>query len=201
MAYWKLDGNGNDSLTTHNATEAGHPAVWISGKIGQSVTWTEATGYGLLDFSGTPAAAGTTFTISVWVRPPNPAGFGDGYGGIISPVSGNAFYLNTVHPRLYPAAAADATLADGVWYHLVVTGDSETLHYYVNGAADAQTPAYSTSLTLAYIGASSNAGSECISGTAYNGSVDELGVWSRVLSGAEITTLFSAGTGKTYPFN
>ena len=33
------------------------------------------------------------------------------------------------------------------------------------------------------------------------GSIDEAGIWSRALSGTEITELYNAGAGITYPFS
>lgn len=38
-------------------------------------------------------------------------------------------------------------------------------------------------------------------GDYWVGSLDEVGVWNRALSDAEITTLFNGGSGKTWPFD
>lgn len=87
----------------------------------------------------------------------------------------------------------------GSWYHVVVTYTASTKVYtiYVNGDAGASTPAltggpYRTASTLWAGGRYNVAAYE----THY---LDEVGIWSRVLSADERATLYNSGAGKFYP--
>ncbi len=198
-AYWKLDGNGDDELGAHDATQVGHPPVWQDGKIGGSVTWDNVEGAGSLTFA--PLTTTTTFTIALWISPVDPAGYVDGYGTILVPTSGTpGFYMNNSHPKVYPIAAADASLTPGVWQHLAIIADGERIRYYINGVVDNPVgPAFSGSMDLEYLGGGP-AGSECIGGEAGNGAIDDVGVWTRCLTEEEILMLYNSGVGLSYPF-
>jgi hypothetical protein len=39
-----------------------------------------------------------------------------------------------------------------------------------------------------------------ISGGSFNGSIDEVGIWSRALTSSEVTSLYNSGSGRQYPF-
>ena len=85
------------------------------------------------------------------------------------------------------------------WTHITVTykgtsfGSNNVL-IYVNGSL-----LYTGSLSMpaggskVFVG-SNNAGS----GGFYNGLIDEVGVWNRTLTAAEVTELYNAGAGKQY---
>jgi hypothetical protein len=88
------------------------------------------------------------------------------------------------------------TLGTSNWAHIVATFDGSTIKGYVNG----------TEVTT-----EANSGTQSIGGTAFgiaaNGTtqyasalIDEYGVWSRALSGAEVTSLYNSGSGLAYPF-
>jgi hypothetical protein len=95
----------------------------------------------------------------------------------------------------------------GVWYFLASTlhPSDNTVGLYINGVSQSIT--YSNSGTTAHaIGTNT---SPFTFGTYYSGgstgnfldgSLDDWSVWTRVLSGAEITTLYNSGTGLQYPF-
>src|SRR5262249_7547767 len=63
IAYWKLDGNGNDSVGAHTLT--GSPS-WVTGKIGQAMSQS-----GNVEGLQTPTADfdfSHDFTISMWIN-------------------------------------------------------------------------------------------------------------------------------------
>jgi len=94
--------------------------------------------------------------------------------------------------------AATATLSTGTWYHIVCTYDGTNLKIYRNAVNDntgTGTPNY-TSAGNWNIGR----------GGDYNGfysdcEVDEIGIWSRTLSASEVTELYNASNGLSYPLD
>ena len=108
--------------------------------------------------------------------------------------------------RLYQDSSSPAvldvaqTLTTGTWYHIVVTylNSSNLTTVYVNGSSigtvnfgtrNAQTGNFFCILNF-------NGGT-----LPFKGLVDEVGVWTRVLSGTEITSLYNGGAGLQYPFS
>ena len=84
-----------------------------------------------------------------------------------------------------PNATGTTTITDGSWHYLVGTYDGNNLKLYVDGVLEATTATTATPLTGSgafYV--ASSAGSN-----NYNGSMDEISVWNRALSAAEVTNL------------
>lgn len=95
----------------------------------------------------------------------------------------------------------------GVWVHYAVTFNSTTgaTVMYKNGSSVAVTNvvafssgALMNTTTDFLIGASQNSGTK---DTFFDGLLDEVGIWSKVLTGAEVTELYNAGAGLAYPFS
>lgn len=88
----------------------------------------------------------------------------------------------------------------GVWYFLCAqqVAAGPTLKISVNnGAFDSVTPTGTPSAGSGVFQIGAYRG-----GTLPNGdmTIDEFGIWKRILTGAEITALYNAGAGRTYPF-
>ena len=107
-------------------------------------------------------------------------GFGPGMNVLISTENG-LVRLNV-----------NSELSNDTWYHFVFTYDGSTMKLYQNasliGSESADGNIISTTDPFA------------IGGDYYYGKIDEVGAWNRALTGAEITSLYNAGAGKTYPF-
>ena len=84
----------------------------------------------------------------------------------------------------------------GSWCHICITQDSSGLNWYINNSLYVTDEGEGS--------ARSGVGLEIGANSAGNAqgdySICEYGVWSRTLTGAEITSLYNAGAGKTYPF-
>jgi len=91
-----------------------------------------------------------------------------------------------------------------VWHHAVaVFTGSKCILYYDGSQVNSSN--YSGPITSS--GASYTLGeydpynpASNIGGTSFNGGVDELGIWNRALSQAEVTRLYNTGRGNSYPF-
>ncbi len=86
---------------------------------------------------------------------------------------------------------SNTALSTGAWYHILATRSGNTLTIYVNGVADATitysgTP-YSTSEPLTFGYGNNHA--------HFSGKLDEVAVWDKGLSAAEIKTLYNSGRG------
>lgn len=84
----------------------------------------------------------------------------------------------------------------GAWYFMVATRDGTTsTDIYMN------TNNIKTGSTAGNVDAADvNIGNGNLLANGFNGRLDEMGVWNRVLSSAEITELYNSGAGLTYPF-
>lgn len=104
------------------------------------------------------------------------------------------------------ATTDDVNFRDGAWHHIVLTlnGATNTLQIYVDN--DSKPVSYFEQQTAdnfanfqypLAIGARNYQGTL---GVWYVGNLDEFGIWNKILSPAEVTTLWNGGDGFTYPF-
>lgn len=91
----------------------------------------------------------------------------------------------------------NTTLTVGTWYYVVMTYDTTTEIGYLNasnvasGAASGTGAGQSNAINIGRNDNASNYSSVM---------VDEVGFWSRALTGTEITELYNGGSGFSYPF-
>jgi hypothetical protein len=199
FAYYTLDeasGTATDSLGSRNLTAFNSP-VSTTGKIGNARNFVSASSQ-RLSSSATDFAISGDFSIAFWwttttIGDGSPiVSIGDDYNqcdighassGLVAAFLGG----------LSNAAFSATTLTEGVARHLAVVRSGTSLRLYVNGtggtAATNSTAPTSGKLHLGY---GSYQYGDCW--------IDELGFWSRALTGAEITQLYNSGSGLTYPF-
>lgn len=90
------------------------------------------------------------------------------------------------------------SLSSSTWYHIVGTYDGTTMRIYVDGSE--------VSTGLADTFNIKNGVRDFVIGTdeltspnsAFDGKIDEIGIWSRALNQSEITQLYNNGTGISY---
>ena len=169
-----------------------------------NATWTTAGKYGnALMFNGVyawvtvndaaPLHLTSAMTLEAWV---NPSTVNAAWRDVIykgndnyylsatsasqsgSPAGGGAFGSIT---ELYGTAA----LATNVWAHLAVTYDGSALRLYVNGV---QVSSVAQTGSLATSGNPLQIGGDSFFGQFFNGIIDEVRVYNRALSAAEIQT-------------
>lgn len=206
-AYYKLgeaSGTRADELGNYHLTASGTPGNAV-GIIGNGLSLTAASSQ-YITRSGSIAAIGTSRSFSVWVNPTSTSltgrrgiisnGAGAIDGGVNFQIEIGAIAngkIGIYQSGIGNAAASSAAVA-GTWYHLValVTGTSSSL--YINN---------SLTVTLGP-GIENNNNLNLFVGVGYNGYwdgvIDELGIWTRVLTNNEIAALYNGGAGLTYPF-
>lgn len=92
-----------------------------------------------------------------------------------------------------------SALSTATWYHIVVKHDAaaDTVYIIVNDG---------TPVTSSHTGGTRDTAGSLTIGAEQSGAnagdlrVDELGVWKKVLSAAEITSLYNGGSGISHPF-
>ena len=201
-SYYKLDDTA-DSHGANTLTNNGSVSFATAGKIGNSAG-TFNTGSQRLDVANAMGFTSTsTNTYNFWVK--------------FNAVSGYLFdtfttsgaskrhllygstdrintYINVTDASISTGAASITT---GVWYMLTLTHSSGAYELFLNSVSKGTaTPGGTSGLSnLFAIGNASDSYTVPI-----NGQIDEYGVWDRVLTGAEITSLYNGGVGLQYPF-
>lgn len=189
-------GNGN------NGTISG--ATWTnSGKFGSALNFNGASALVTVSNS-TTLQLNAAMTLEAWV---NPAAVTNQFRDIIYKGNDN-YYLEASSPNggepagggtfgssdvvLYGTAA----LAANTWSHVAVTFDGGTLRFYVNGAEVAsriQPGAIATSTNALQIGGDN------LYSQFFKGTIDEVRIYNRALSAAEIQTDMNTPVSYTGP--
>jgi len=210
LAYWNLNNNGSGGVSLVDSTGNGYTltnnnnVTLGAGIIGGDGVF-DGTNY-LSNFSFTPPGTGD-FTYACWVNPDNLDGYYDyvssrNTGGLSitsTPAEGGfsagqiVVYTNTDG---FVIEGSVATIPANSWSYLVFTCESGVAKLYINGSLDS-TGTFTGGITSTVfgIGASADPAFEFTVGQ-----VDEVGVWSRALTQAEVTELYNSGIGLTYPF-
>ncbi len=217
VGYWKLDeGSGTsvaDSSGNGNTGTVGAGAALTTGGYyngaasfpGGSNNYVSLPDTAALDFAG-------SWTLSAWVNNSNlPGSAGNAF--IINRdnnVSKTAYVLEIDHHQGCPAAGQSwrvsfqdsggtqhmacyaATINTGTWYHVVGVWDASAfnLMIYVNGTLDV-TQNTGASVPVITSGSGLRVGSDGGGTSRWNGVLDDVRLYNRVLSAAEITTLYN----------
>jgi len=211
LAYWNLNTTSWLDSSANAITLTGHNSVTLGTGIISQCALISSDGY--LDNSSTNFNIGTAdITASCWI---NPASYGSGgyddFAGSVFDFRDNGFgkewlliFTDVGKLRVWQNPTSyetTATISLNTWTNIVVRRSSGTTSFYINGSLDgtfADTENF-VSQIFTFGGPVDIPGdSEYLH---YDGRIDETGVWNRALSGAEITALYNAGAGKTYPFN
>jgi hypothetical protein len=221
--YWKLDGSATDSMgaTVLMPSPSGTPA-YVAGKLGsgffpgQYVTFMNCPSCVVLSSPSTSAidVGGGDFTVSVWTNhAANSAVDGMWWsyavidtGQLVIDVGGTGAAPTPVYATLHlfdtgaEVGAVRDTTVDfraasnvDVWHHIVAYRRGTTIGVVVDGVE-------TTASFTAAIGAPTTFFVGCAStGYHWQGSLDELGIWNRALSAAEIAALYNGGAAVALP--
>ena len=206
VSWWPGDGNASDIIDGNHGTLNG--ATFATGKVGQAFNFDGN------DFVDTQANVGLTGaqarSIDLWV---NIAADGGGLGAIpvgygvagtdqlfalaiTKPGGGLSGGRNVFFSGFFNDLLGFMPISLNTWHHIAVTYDGTTLAIYVDGVLDA-----SALKSLGTIDSVLSMG-KAISGgwTPFKGLIDEVELFDRALSPAEIRAIFEAGSaGKRKP--
>jgi hypothetical protein len=214
ISYWKLDeasGNALDAHGSNTLTETSGTIDAGTGKINGARDFEAGDSeYFSIADNADLSVGDEDFTITAWI---NPESNHDGvvvskYGAsgafsyriqtvnvgtnIAARVSGNGTSSTLI------TATDFGTYSTGTWYFVVLWHDAAANQLGISVNDVATTASYSSGIfdsTADFrIGALGNAT------LFFDGLIDEVGFWKRVLTSGERTQLYNAGSGLAYPF-
>jgi Concanavalin A-like lectin/glucanases superfamily/PEP-CTERM motif len=207
VSWWTGDGNGNDSANGHNGV-VGSGVDFVPGINNQAFNFTQAGANAgtsrvyvpddnAFKLTGSLSIAawvkGDTHSWTILLRGDNRSGL-DPYGFGFSP-NGHLGFTVTAGPSSYTSLEVPTFLPDNVWMHVAATLDDATgdMRIYVNGVVSAETFTSDRPFADLDPGQEPSLGIGNVSGHFYNfpfvGQIDEVLLYSRALSQAEITAL------------
>lgn len=215
VGLWHLNGNSTDTSGNNNhGTDTTITYGSANGRMGTQGSSLNGTASKIVLTDSSPLKPTGSYTVSVWV---NATGFAAATRGIFhtqsqnTAVAGIALFCTsagalklqqgnntgTVANTNYRELTG-ATLSTGVWYWICgVYDDGNTMKLYVNGAESATVantidPAYAAT-TYIRIGCQNDTGTDK---NFWNGKIDEVAIFSRALTAAEIRHWYAHSTGK-----
>jgi len=207
VSYWKFNGDATDSGPGANHGITGGDPTYVTGQQGQAI---EFDGYedhvqtSSIDFTGTDK-----ITVSFWANP-NTAStdddilieFSDNFNRqtdsfiVFFGSSEQAFMALYGTPGGYSQWETDSILTPGQWTHVVAVFDkslsSNESKGYINGSLDGLLPQYDRDNTNNFGNRSLYMASRAGTGAYFNGLLDEVMIYNRSLSAAEIDQIYQA---------
>ena len=197
VSWWRGEDNALDQISTNHGSLQGN-TVFASGKVGTAFVFDGSADFVLL--GDPPNLRLQDFTIELWVRRTDSGivshgsfgngvlfGYGEGGYGLYLDPSGTPALSQIGGSETKPSIA----IVDTAFHHLAVTKSGGTVVFYVDGTAYSA-PNYNPTFsfgTPAAIGARADN-----QDNSFLGVLDEVSVYSRVLSAGEIQGIYNAGS-------
>jgi hypothetical protein len=204
VSYWKLDessGDASDSVGGNTGTNTS--ITYSTGKINNGAV---NNGTGKLVLSSLPVSGHTDFTVSCWIKTSD---YTTDYGcyWIMGSTGANAscqIFVNKTDGIISGSWSGGGGLCStgvvatvGSWFHVVqtYTASDDKIRMYINDGG--------VSVGGANVGTLSGTNACLIlggyDGTNWlpRGTIDEVGVWSRVLCSEEVSQLYNSGYGSS----
>ena len=219
VGWWTFDGADVTSTAVldksgkgNNATRNAVSSSLVTGKIGQSIKFPGGGSNRMLANGGSAMVPNnaTEFSVTAWAKK-NTAGGGTivarnnpfilSMGSVIGQSSelGAGYAVYTV-ANGWKGPTGRIPLAIGKWYHLGMTYSSSTglISLYVNGVLDSTTTQGGVIVTIdcVDVGWRTDGGCAGVPSLTFDGSIDDLRVYNRAISLAEIKELYTMGGTK-----
>lgn len=207
LGYWSFDdarstratdfsGNGNSGTFNGSAT-------WIPGKRGTAASF---DGSSYVDAGSAMSGPSTSVTISAWVKKSTDTAWSsildryadestDCFSLGFDNVDGKKLMFmwnNTTGVGFGNVAIGNSDIPLGVWTHVAASSNGSTVTFYVNGVADGTASVGSLCTSGSIILGVNFAGGD----EYFNGAMDEVRLYNRALSAAEIANVYGVGAVK-----
>jgi hypothetical protein len=206
VAYWNFDGHLLDSIKDFDGTARGTPLAYVDGKAGFGKAIKLDGGNQFVEITGGnenelefPAGS---MSISGWFKVD---AFDTEWQALIAKGENSNYRVarraatGTIAYAGGAAEGADDVPAvnDGQWHHFVAVSDAATNEFgtalYVDGVrhgVQALKPVLTGNAMHLMIGENPDA-----RGREFEGQIDDVALWGRVLTAAEVSTLYNGGAG------
>ena len=218
VGYWSFNdatstkasdfsGNGNHATLGGMSAPATATSGWGNGKLGGGLNFDGTNDHVVLP-SSSPLRVTNNFTISLWFKPSsltqsgnylmgktNTAGDNSDYAVIWEYTNNKVeFFCGTGCSLGFTVANTQLSITDTNWHHIVYTYDGSSLRGYVDGVVG---------MTPVSGGGSINTGTGSLYFGGFNpitalfsGAQDEVRIYNRALTQAQITALYNTGAQK-----
>lgn len=209
VSWWRGEGGADDAAGANHGTLLNGAAL-AQGTVGQGFHLDGSNQ--CVQIPCSPSLIASNYSVETWIKPAAQVSdstrqdliFGQSFGHCQLAVRTGtlglriAWQFGTSHYTFY-GVVSTSEIPIGQFTHLAGTWDGATLRLYINGVLSAQnTPGAlpADSGCPFFLGGFYNpAPDNCqYVGQFFNGLVDELSVYNRALSGAEIQSIYSAGS-------
>ena len=190
-AYYKLDGNANDSAGSINGTWSG-TETYAAGRFGQAASF---NGSSKIDITGFANFGSTGVSISAWVYIDS---FSNG-PTIVNLYSNNSIVLGTDSTGKFfrsgagPSVTSTSVMSTANWHHVVMSAQTNgDVSLYLDGLAagsgNATTQMYNDNNVSDLIGAYGTLSQPM------NGKIDQVKIFNSPISASNVTSLYNEGT-------
>jgi hypothetical protein len=214
IGWWPGDGNANDLLGANNGSLQGGASASATGLDGPAFNFDGTNAY--VPIPDSPSLRPTNLTIETWVRFSSLDSFGSGgsppgdqyivfkqnskssdFEGFDlgkTRIAGNDYFQFIVSSPLGQVSHLESAtiVSAGVWYHVAAVRDTNFIRLFVNGQMEGETrvtfPQDYGTFPL-FFGTSGQSYWD----HKFNGTLDEVSLYNRALSGGEIAAIYSAG--------
>jgi lysophospholipase L1-like esterase len=214
IGWWPGDGNANDLLGMNNGSLQGGASASAVGLDGQAFNFDGTNAY--VQIPDSPSLRPTNLTIEAWVRfsSLDSAGSGgsppgdqyivfkqnskssdfEGFDLGKTRITGNDYFQFIISSPVGQVAHLESAtiISAGVWYHIAAVRDPNFIRLFVNGQLEGETtiafPQDYGAFPL-FFGTSGQSYWD----RKFSGTLDEVSLYSRALSAAEISAIYSAG--------
>jgi len=207
-SYYKLDessGDAIDSYNSKNGTVVGATQN-VSGKINTAYDFDGTGDYVYRTSSGLPSGASTR-TVSAWIN--YDATTSDDYYFTYGDYSTGAFFGlgigggGDADGLMFMGYGADwnsiATLNTDTWYNIVFTYNGTDIEVFINNVSQGTNTISLNTVNSKLFSIGARTGDPGnTTGQFFDGTIDEIGIWSRVLTSDEISDLYNSGDGLPY---
>lgn len=210
VGMWSFNGPDISGTTAYDRSGQGNNGTLtngpkpVIGKVGQGLSFATLNNY--VNVGATIFSSNAPFTISAWVNPSvvnnnnmrifDVANAGDGFWLGMDQTTGNKFNINLYNGTGTNINSTTVAVVNR-WYHVVATYNGTVGYIYVNGVLEnSATDGYNGGGTrYMFIGGTGGTGSgnHGAYGDDWNGKIDEVRVYNRALTAAEITSLYQIG--------
>jgi len=209
VSYWKMDessGNAADSVGSNTLTNSS--ATYGTGKINNGGIFSGSSQY--MYNSTVPNTGAGAWSTSYWIKTStsyNNNGDHWGWGTSSTKRGIGGYFSSTTNKIAWNAyggggnvVSANA-LNDNNWHFVCITYDGTYVKMYVDNASVVTSSP--VTLNIASASNTTRLGRQWYDsgGNYFTGSIDEVGIWSRVLSATEVSQLYWNGSAHQYPFN